>query len=70
MSRYRVIGELDYVQGHLRYGHLALEIDKDKWDSMSEDDQKKYLNECGKLIVGDYEVDGYGDIDSIIIEEL
>lgn len=70
MSKYKIIGHLDYVQGHLRYGHLELEIEKEKWDSMTKDEQKEYLDECGDLIVDDWEVDGRGDIFDIDIEEI
>lgn len=40
MAKYKITGELDYVQGHLRYGHLELTVDKEKWDAMTEDEQK------------------------------
>jgi len=29
MGQYRIIGNLDYVQGHLRYGHFELYVDKE-----------------------------------------
>ena len=69
MSKYRVIGELDYVQGHLRHGHLELEINKEKWDEMTEEEQKEYLAECGDLIIDDYSVNDKGDITKITKEE-
>jgi len=70
MSKYKITGDLDYIQGHLRYGHYELEIDKQKWDSMNEDEQKEYLEDCGDLIVDDYEIEDRGDICEITKEEI
>ena len=60
-----IFGDLDYVQGHLRYGHLELHLDDEAFEefkSMSEEEQKAYLNDNGNLIVDSYEVDDWGDI--------
>lgn len=60
-----ICGELDYVQGHLRYGYLEIELndeDFEKFKSMPEEEQKAYLNDNGNLIVDSYEVDDWGDI--------
>ena len=70
MAKYKIIGELDYVQGHLRYGHLELKIDKEVWDRMPEEEQKEYLLECGKLKIDDYSVNDRGDITEITKEEI
>lgn len=66
----KVIGNLDYVyvQGHLRYGHLEVEIDEDELRTMSEDDIRTLLEDEGTLVVEDYEVDDRGDIVDIEIE--
>lgn len=60
-----IYGDLDYVQGHLRYGYLEMELndeDFEKFKSMPEEEQKAYLNDNGNLIVDSYEVDDWGDI--------
>ena len=60
-----IYGDLDYVQGHLRYGYLELHLDDEAFEefkSMSEEEQKAYLNDNGNLIVDSYEVDDWGDI--------
>lgn len=60
-----IYGELDYVQGHLRYGYLEMELndeDFEKFKSMPEEEQKAYLNDNGNLIIDSYEVDDWGDI--------
>lgn len=63
-----ICGDLDYVQGHLRYGHLEMELndeDFEKFKSLSLKEQKEYLNDNGNLIVDDYEVDDWGSITEI-----
>lgn len=60
-----IFGDLDYVQGYLRMGHLEMELndeDFEKFKSMPEEEQKAYLNDNGNLIVDSYEVDDWGDI--------
>lgn len=64
-----ICGELDYVQGHLRYGHLELYLDDkafEEFKSMSEEEQKTYLNDNGNLLIDSYEVDDWGNITNII----
>ena len=63
MSKYLVYAPVDYVIGHLRYGHFEAEIEipDDKLD-----DEKWILEavrDAGELIIDDFEVDGYGDIE-------
>ena len=62
---YKVTAELDYVQGHLRYGHIELEVEKETWDSMTEDEQKEYLKFNGEIVIDDYSLEDRGDIVSI-----
>ncbi len=64
-----ICGEFDYIQGHLRYGHLELYLDDkafEEFKSMPEEEQKAYLNDNGNLLVDSYEVDAWGDIINII----
>jgi hypothetical protein len=70
MSKIRVIGNLDYVQGYLKYGHLELEIDKEEWSKMSKENQEEYLIDCGELVIDDWEVNDRGDLNDIVIEEI
>lgn len=69
MEQYRIIGNLDYVQGHLRYGHFELYVDKEIWDNMSKDEQEEYIRDYGDLIVDDWSINGYGDIYEIVKED-
>lgn len=70
MSKIRVTSSLDYVMGHLRYGHLEMEIEKEKWKSMSEEEQRECLVDEGELIIDDYSVDDMGDMGDIETEDV
>lgn len=61
MSKYLVTVPVDYVAGHLRYGHFEAEIEIPDDKLNDEDWIIKAVRDEGELIVDDYEVDGYGD---------
>lgn len=65
MTKVKVIGELDYVMGHLRYGHYEVEMDPEVFKSMSKEDLKEHLQEQGELIIDDYSIEDSGDITNI-----
>jgi hypothetical protein len=61
-----IYGDLDYVQGYLRTGHLEMELnDKDfeKFKSLSLKEQKEWLRDEGR--VNDFSVDDIGSITEI-----
>lgn len=67
-----IIGYIDYVSGHLRYGHYELELndeDFEKFKVMSQEEQKEEIQDNGILVIDDYEIDDIGTIYSIEIEE-
>ena len=59
--KFNVTADLDWVSGHLRYGHLEGIVDvgsEEELDALLETgDIKHYLD----LVVDDYEVDDYAD---------
>lgn len=62
-----IIANIDYIVGHLRYGHFELNLtDKEysKFISLSKEEQEDWVRD-GELIIDDYELDDYGDITSI-----
>lgn len=67
MSKYKIIGDLDYVAGHLRYGHYELTIDKERWDCMNIEEQEETLRFEGDLIIDDYSVEHTGDIYDVTV---
>ena len=63
-----IYGDLDYVQGYLRMGHLEMELnDKDfeKFKSLSLKEQKEWLRDEGRVNVDDFSVDNIGSITEI-----
>lgn len=60
-----ITAEVEYVQGHLRYGHYELRLtDKEfeKFKDMSCDEQESYVRKEGHLVIDDYYVDDIGPI--------
>lgn len=63
-----IFGDLDYVQGYLRMGHLEMKLnDKDfeKFKSLSLKKQKEWLRDEGSVEVDDFSVDDIGSITEI-----
>lgn len=63
-----IFGDLDYVQGYLRMGHLEMKLnDKDfeKFKSLSLKEQKEWLRDEGAVKVDDFSVDDIGSITEI-----
>lgn len=63
-----IFGDLDYVQGYLRMGHLEMKLnDKDfeKFKSLSLKEQKEWLRDEGSVEVDDFSVDDIGSVTEI-----
>lgn len=63
----------NYVQGHLREGHLECTMTDEKFDrfnTLSEEDKIEWIKDYGKLIIDSYEVDDYEVNYNDIIEEV
>lgn len=69
MPKIKLTQELDYISGHLRYGHLELVVDADKWNSLSEEEKKAFFSENSVIVVDDYEVEDHGKSEDTPIEE-
>lgn len=63
MAKYFVYAPVDYVMGYLRYGHFEgeIEIPDDKIDD--EEYIISAIRDEGELIVDDWRVEDYGDIE-------
>lgn len=60
-----IYGDLDYVQGYLRMGHLEMELndeDFEKFKSLSLKEQKEWLRNKGRVNIDDFSVDDIGSI--------
>jgi hypothetical protein len=63
--KYKVCVPVDYVQGYLRYGHFEITIDSPTKLTKEEivEIAKKDIRFNGELIVDDYSVEDYGDLE-------
>lgn len=70
-----IYADVDYIQGHLRYGHYEgeIEIPNEEWESFKAD-PKTWIDEHDKdgleLVVDDWAIEGSGDIESVSWEEV
>lgn len=63
-----IIANIDYVTGHLRYGHYKLKLsDKDykAYKNLSDEDKISWIEDDGEFIVDDYRIDDIGNITEI-----
>lgn len=63
-----IYGDLDYVQGYLRMGHLEMELndeDFEKFKYLSLKEQKEWLWDEGTVEVDDFRVEDCGSITEI-----
>ena len=65
MNKVVITAPVDYVIGHLRYGHLEGEVElTDEQLELFKKDPAKAIQELDldlELVIDDWEVDGYGD---------
>lgn len=71
MRQVTVTANVDYVMGHLRYGHYegTLELTEEEYEQFRAN-PVKFLNEYDHdldFILDDYEVDGIGSIEEVDI---
>ena len=70
MGKVTLIGDIDYVSGHLRYGHYEVEVDELFVKNSTKQQLKEYLSGNGELIVDDYEIEDHGDITEVRVEKI
>lgn len=61
---------VDYVDGYLRRGHLEVSVEDDvadKVSQMSMEDKKEWLRDNGGIIIDDYELNDFGDLEDVTI---
>jgi hypothetical protein len=60
--KFYVSADVDYVVGHLRYGHFEGVVEAESEEELKEMMKDRYFHHRLDLVVDDYEVDDYGDI--------
>lgn len=63
MAKYFVYAPVDYVMGYLRYGHFEGEIEIPDDKINDEEYIISAIRDEGELIVDDWRVEDYGDIE-------
>lgn len=64
----KIIADVDYVTGHLRYGHYKLNLsdrEYEEYKNLSEEDKISWIEDDGEFIVDDCEIDDIGTITEI-----
>lgn len=65
----RISGELA-LSGYLKWGRIVAYVEDDEgFESLSEDEQKEWLIDHGTIMVDDYEIEDFGEIDDITVED-
>ena len=70
MKKFKVYIPCDYVDGHLRYGHLEGEIQAENIEEIKNMKKDGFWRYC-ELIIDDYEVNSYeANLKEMEIEEI
>ena len=70
MTTFRETRDLDYVMGHLRYGHLEGEFEAESKEQLMEKLEDGNLRGELEIVFDDYEVEDCGDAGDYEIEEI
>ena len=63
MSKYFISVPVDYVVGHLRYGHLEGVVELQDDEINTKEKLKKLIRNNCELLIDDWEIDSYGSLD-------
>ena len=63
MSKYFISVPVDYVIGHLRYGHFEGVVELKDDEINNKEKLKKLIRENCELLIDDWEIDSYGSLD-------
>lgn len=64
----KIIADVDYVMGHLIYGHYELKLndeDYKEYKNLSEEDKISWIEDESEFIVDNYRIDDIGSITEI-----
>lgn len=63
-----VIAEIEWISGRLRHGHFEVDVpeeQEEEFRQMSREKQIEYIEYHGHLLIDDFRIDDYGDINDI-----
>ena len=64
----KIIAEIYYINGHLRYGHYELNLtneELEEFKNSSKEEQQHWIKDEGDLIIDDYYLNDIGEITKI-----
>lgn len=71
MKKFKVEVPVEYVMGHLRYGHYEVELEAESIDAakkyLQTEDGQDYIIENGDFEIDDYSVEGIGPLNMAIV---
>lgn len=69
MAEITVTADVEYVSGHLRYGHYEVTADSESFEKLNDEEKIEFIRTYGEFIVDDFRIDDRGPIikDSIRI---
>lgn len=63
MSKYFIYAPVDYIVGHLRYGHFEGIIDLEDEEIDDKEKLEDLIRDNCELLIDDWEIDDYGSFD-------
>lgn len=64
--------EVEYVDGHLRYGHFEMELEGselEKFKGLDDEGQKDWLRDAGEFVVDDTSINDIGPMLKVSVQE-
>jgi len=62
MKKFKVCKNLDYVQGHLRYGHAEVTVEAETEEEALAKAEECFADHNYDVVVDDYEIEDCGDL--------
>lgn len=73
-KKYLITADVDYITGHLRYGHYEGELTEEQYQEYlsltSEKDRKDFITDICELVIDSYSIDDRGCPTNIEISEI
>lgn len=72
-KKYLVHADVDWIQGHLRFGHFEGEFTEEQYQeyiNLPSEEKKEYIRDVCNLIVDDWSIESYDDPSNIEITQI
>lgn len=66
----KITQPLNHIHGYSRHGYRELNIEKEKWERMSSDEQNEFFDSCANVVMNEIQITSFDpDEDHPTIEE-